>query len=618
MDITPDLLKKYFTGKKKRLSYSDSVTAYEFLRFHFDGVERRPISGYDSTAGTTINRYDYADYAMQLVLATLIHNRRPSETEEIWTYRKEIFECITKECTSAVLRSLTKIFRSDEWDIRYPDTPLPANVTEEESLEEYCEEYFPMQYDSITNWARSILLKQMLIDPNAVCLVAPLTPNVKANEYLKPFPIIFNSNQVYEYIPDDLAVLLSVERTDDNGNIFLVVTPTHIEKYEQGKNASDYIITDSYAHGLGELPVFRLPGVFRKAYAKDTLNESHLSAIVPRLNEATREYSDMQAEVVMHVFSETVEYASQKCEECFNPTLGLSTGTKGTGKKIVTCQKCNGTGLMGAAPYKKTVLAIPKLDQKEIPAPGKWFIEKNTDIVKIQDERIDGHIYKALAAINMQFLADTPLNQSGTAKEVDKDELNNFIYAIASDVIKAMNRVYYFVNEYRYRIAIPSKSKRKEQLPSIPIPTRYDLLGGSYILEEIKSAKGDAKLNSISVQAMELEYINKQDGVSYTKAHDTLSLIFDLDPFPDANDDEKLARKQAQGITDLDYTISCNINQFIKRAMYENEDFCDWDRSEQVALMETYGNEKLKVTTEKMKDQAKSSLKVKDVVTDGA
>jgi hypothetical protein len=39
-----------------------------------------------------------------------------------------------------------------------------------------------------------------------------------------------------------------------------------------------------------------------------------------------------------------------------------------------------------------------------------------------------------------------------------------------------------------------------------------------------------------------------------------LSCIFDLDPFPDANDDEKLARKQGGGITDIDYVISCNIN----------------------------------------------------------
>lgn len=613
MELTNKLLHEYFSGSKKRLSYGDSVTAYEFLRFHFDGVDRKRIAGYNTGTNNGMGSYGYREANLEMVLATLIHNRRPSETDDIWAYRKEIFECITKECTSAVLRSLTKIKRSDDWDIRYPAEEMPSNITEDETLKSYCELNFPMHYDSVTNWAFAILLKNLLIDPNAVCLVLPLNPEAEANEYLKPFPIIFNSNQVFEYKHDEFAVLLSVEKTDDGGNIFLVVTENEIQKWSQKGNTGDYIQIDTYVHGLDELPCFRLPGVYKKSFSTDVLFESHLAPIVPRLNEAVREYSDMQAEVVQHVFSEKWEMVSQKCEECFNPVLGVSTGQIKNGKKLVTCQKCNGTGTMGSAPYKKIQIRPSKIDEQQTPIPPAGYIQKQIDIVKVQDERIDAHIYKALAAINMQFLADTPLNQSGKAKEVDKDELNNFIYAIASDIIRAMNRVYYLVSEYRYKTAIPSKENRKKFLPVIPIPTRYDLLSGSYVLEDLKNAKGDAKLNTISVQAMELEYINKQEGVHYTKAAETLQLIFDLDPFPEANDDEKLARKQVGGITDLDYVISCNITQFVKRALFEDASFCDKPRNEQIAKMEEYGNEKLL-----MNSKMKSQVQIVDKVTAGA
>lgn len=603
-------LQQYFNGTKKRLSYNDATYAYDYLRFHFDGPDSvwRAYSANDKTNVST------RDYAMDRVMLELIHARRPSETEEIWAYRKTIFECITKEVTSAVLRSLSKIKRSDDWSVRYSDEIKFSQIAEGETLEDYCEWNFPFHYDSVTNWAFAILLKNLLIDPNAVCLIMPLNEPVEANEYRNPYPIIYNSNQVYEYKYDEYAVLLSVEKTDKNGKIFLFVDDTVIEKWAQKGTTNDFELVDTYMHGLGEMPCFKLPGVFRKSYATDFANESHLSSMVPSLNEAAREYSDLQAEVVMHVFSETVEYASQKCEECYNPVLGQSTGTIGTGKKAITCQKCNGTGLMGAAPYKKTVLRNPKLDEQPIPIPGKWYIQKQIDIAKLQAERITEHKFNALATVNMQFLAQTPLNQSGKAKEVDKDELNNFIYAIASDIIKAMNRVYYYVNEYRYKDIIPSKTDRRKQLPSIPIPQQFDLLSGAYLIGEIQSARGDAKLNNITLQAMEIEYVQKKAGMLYTKAADTLSLIFDLDPFPDANDDEKLARKMGGGITDIDYCISCNIMAFVKKAMDDDEKFIDAARELQVAKMQEYAKPIVDSYNLKMKaQQAALAIKIPTV-----
>jgi hypothetical protein len=604
MEITPQFLADYFTGRKKRLSYNDSVVSYQYLRFHFDGPERvNGILNYNNADGQSPR-----DYVMDIVMAELIHNRRPSETIEIWEYRKSIFECITKEVTSSVLRSLTKIKRSSDWSIKY-DKEAPPSIADDETLEQYCEYKFPMHYESVTNWAFSILLKNLLIDPNAVCLVMPLNQEVESKEYRKPYPLIFNSNQVYEYIYDKVAVLLTVEKTEKNGNIFLVITPEFIEKWEQKGNTADYELTDSYAHGLEKMPCFRLPGVFKKAYSSDYSNESHISPMLPALNEAVRVYSDFQAEVVMHVFSETVEYASQKCEECFDPVLGMSTGkTKGNGKKLIQCQKCNGTGLMGAAPYKKTVLRNPKLDEQPIPTPGKWYIEKNNGIVDKLMEIVKGAKFDALATINMQFLADTPLSQSGKAKEVDKDELNNFIYAIAEDIVKAMDRIYYLINEYRYKDIITSEKLRIEQLPTIPVPEKFDLLSSSYLIDEMKGAK-DAGTNEITRIAFELDFCSKKF-YNQPEVRNELSLVFKLDPLPAKSEDEKLAVKQGMGCTELDYIISSNIVPFVRQAMDEDKDFFNKKFPEQRQKMEEYGQKKLDTNSLKQKalEEATKSL----------
>ncbi len=609
MEITPAFLHDYFTGRKKRLSFTDSVTSYEYLRFHFDGPERR-------TAAVNYNNYTDGksprDYVMDIVMAELIHNRRPSETVEIWEYRKTIFECITKEVTSAVLRSLTKIKRSSDWSIKYTKEKATAQIADSETLEQYCEYKFPMHYESVTNWAFAILLKNLLIDPNAVCLVMPLNTDVddaakkKSNEYRKPYPIVFNSNQVYEYIYDEVAVLLTVEKTEKNGNVFLVVTPEQIERWEQKGNSADYENTDTYMHGLGQMPCFRLPGVFKKAYSSDYCNESHISPMLPSLNEAVREYSDLQAEVVMHVFSEKWEMASQKCEECFDPTLGMATGKIGKGKKAVTCQKCNGTGLMGSAPYKKTVLRLAKLDEQQVPIPPAGYIQKQIDIVKVQDERVSNHKYNALATINMQFLADSPLNQSGKAKEVDKDELNNFIYAIAEDIVKAMDRIYYLINEYRYKDIVPNEKQRIEQLPTIPVPEKFDLLSSSYLIEEIKGSR-DAGANEVTLMAFEIDFCSKKF-YNQPEVKNELTLVFKLDPLPAKSEDEKLAVKQGMGCTELDYVISCNIVPFVRQAMDEDKEFFNKKYPEQRKKMEEYGNVKLKANSMKSKAQAAAEI----------
>jgi len=558
LEVTPALLKKYFTGNKRRKCYKDATQLYDELRIHANG----------ETPGD------------------LLMMRRPSESEDIFTYRKAIYEPVTMEPMSRIIRSLGKIRRSADYVVRYDGSKTPA-VADGETLEQYCEHNFP-HHKSVTNWAFSILLKNQLIDANAVILISPLETDIEANEYLQPYPVVYNSDQVYEFIPEQLAVLLSADKTEDEGNVFMVVTAVDIQRWEQVGKTTDYVLTETYVHGLSNMPAIRIGGQFKKAFSKDLLFTSHLEPIVPRLNEAAREYSDMQAEVVQHIFSEKWEYATQKCEECMDPMTGVSTGKikTGNGKRLVTCTKCNGTGTMGTGPYKKIVLRPGKanLGETAIPTPPAGYIQKQIDIVKLQDDRIDKHIFKALAAINMQFLDQTPLNQSGKAKEVDGDELNNFIYGIAEFIIKTMDEIYFFINEYRYSKIVTSPAARLKQLPVIPVPEKYDILSSSYLVDELAKVT-NAGLSSIIIQEYQMKFANSKFQ-SNGDIQDIMKTVYALDPFPGATADEKLANKQNNKISEIDYVISCNIERFVKQAFEEDNTFYTLDWKVQRAKME--------------------------------
>lgn len=85
---------------------------------------------------------------------------------------------------------------------------------------------------------------------------------------------------------------------------------------------------------------------------------------------------------------------------------------------------------------------------------------------------VDQQIYDAMSAVNMEFLAQKPLNQSGIAKEADRDESSNFVHSVAEDLVSVTDWVYYVINEYRYSGLISDRAQREAMLPAIPVPEK--------------------------------------------------------------------------------------------------------------------------------------------------
>jgi hypothetical protein len=562
--FTQEELDAYFKDRTKHHFYDRTIEIADAMALHADG--KKP--------------------------EMLLEERRPNEPQEVLDYRLKIFTPKTKPTFTKIFSSLQKIRRSSDWSIRFEGEF--SRIAEGETLEDYTSTEYPY-FTSITNWVFSLMLRKYLIDPNAVVLVAPLTRDVPQNEYLKPIATIFDSVNVIDYVEEEYCVLINPEGATyytqgkaNTGKSFYMVTDMQILRYDQIDGRGRMSLADQYDHNLEAMPAFKLKGTLIDQVKNNFLYESRIGGIIPELDEAIREYSDLQAAKVLHIYPERWEYTNNECTAC-----------KGTGQQNdvldgvacqVTCRVCDGKAFVVAGPYSK-IMVKPSNNatgEAALPTPPAGYVEKDVEIVKVMDESVAAHVYNALAAINFQFIDKSPLSQSGIAKEVDKDELNNTVHAIAEDIVSGMDLLYRFIAYYRYG-NLYSKDEIHDMVPAIAVPEKFDILSSDHLQTELKTAK-DAKFNAVLLNAMEQEYASKKFNTN-PAVGDMVSLILSLDPLPNISEDDKMSRLSNKGITQATYIISSNIQEFVSRAMEENKKFTDLKLSEQRAMMLKYAEE---------------------------
>ena len=541
---------------------------------------------------------------------TLITERRPNESDKIKEYREKIYVPITKRTISKVFSSLEKIRRSQDWSVQFDAEKVSSLIKDDETLEKYCEFHYP-HFDSITNWAFSVLLRKYLIDANGIVAVIPEQMPESTTEYVKPVAMFFDSEQIMYYVEGECVVLKSRDtstyythggrRVNNGGAIYYVLTKNEFAKYEQ-ISAKEFDESCIYRHDIGELPAFKVGGVYHSRLNNDTIYESRIAGMVPSLDEAAREYSDLQAEILQHIHSEKYVFANNDCPVCNGTGQEYiieqvetkneqgETVTEDVVKGTKVCHHCHGRGsVSNVSPYGEYVINAAKFGEQQLPTPPIGYVTKSTDIAKFEDEHVRQHIYDALAAINMEFLAETPLSQSGVAKAYDKDELNNFVNAVAEDIVHILDNIYKFINEYRYNTLIANPDERKAMLPKINVPTKYDILNTSVLMAELKNAR-DAQAHPMILRELEIDYAKKQFNTDPEIAH-MIETTFNLDPLFGMSDESKMTMLQNNGITELDYIVSCNITAFVLRAIREDKDFYSRDYKKQMEVLKKYAEE---------------------------
>ena len=554
--VAPSFLEPYLTTRYRHSYYHDAVELAEELAVHAEG--------------------EYPD--------DLIDERRPAESEEIKNYRKKIFTPITKPVFTKVYNSLMKIRKSSDWMISFPQD-IPSFIAEDESPENYLMKMLPRN-GSITNWMFSVAFKPYLIDANAVVLTMPINFDIQPNEYFKPYPKVFTSAQVIDYRINEFYLLQDAEmfsyEEDDyyyaDGRRFYLIQPDIFQVFEEKRGKVTEVF--QFPNVLGYIPIRHMNGMVVQQGNHCSLYESRISGIVPMLNEAVREYSDLQAEIVQHIHSTMWSIQPQQCGRC----RGLGEIPRENSAPI-SCPNCSGKGILPLNPFEHVVMPMPKAGESAVPTPPIGYVTKQTEIARLQEERIRQHIYDALSAINMEFLAETPIAQSGIAKQVDREELYSFVHSIAEDVVRIMDEVCYDILAWRH---YAQNVDVNELLPYIPVPERYDMLSGKVLVDEL-TAMTQAKVDPAIINAAQIELADKKFNES--KVKDLVILKLKLDPFAGVPEENISLQRTFNAVDQTDLIIHANINKFVTRALSEIDGFADKTYAEQMQIMQQYAGQ---------------------------
>ncbi len=590
MAFSPEeIVKKYIKGNQRHAAYLDAVDIQHHLSFHIDGFKFERFHGLNENTERFMRHLGLPTHENPY-FSLLIDERRPGETEKIHHHRRKIYSSITKEPCFKVINSLNKIVRSDDWKIDYSNAETIKQ--EGENLEDYAEKNYP-GFGSITNWAYTFGLKKILADPNGAIVTIPLEFKVAPNEFLRPFANYIPSKNILFYDPGVIIAYQSnrmVEMKVENGvkfvPVFMIVSTEGIWEAMQKNDKGDFNLNQVMKLDM-DLPVILNGGVIDKLINNIPLYNSFLDPMLPRLDEASREYSDMQAEVLLHIHSTLAVVQGDDCAKC-----------KGTGKipkegGAVACGDCKGRGALSVDPYDQIVVRVRGIDKQQLPFPPAQYITKDTKIVEIQDKRIDDHIFKSLASINMEFLAQTPLNESGKAKEVDKEELNNFVFGVAFHLVKnVLNPIYKTIVDFRYGVLIPDEKKRKKLLPLIQVPEHFDLLTENALIEQIKLAK-DAGIDPTIIKEMQVDYINKKFR-DMPEVRNQLIASIDMNPFPTNTPEEIMELEMNKDITKEDAVTSIYASYFVQKAIEADEKFLTLDFEKQLEIIRKMTEEKVK------------------------
>ena len=540
----------------------------------------------------------------------LIERRRPNEPDEIKQYRFDIYAAKTEHPISKVITSLSKIRRSSDYRVDYSKTQQIK--FSKETLEDYLENNFPI-YDSLDSWLFDECLQNVLVDANAVCAIIPMKFKIDASELIKPIPFIANVDEVVYFKENDYTIFKTdreIQVQIEHGvkkeyDVYIISTLNEIVEYyifDGGSTGKRVVEIGRFTHLRNELMAFRFRGMFYKNKDGDIIWKSPINPMVTHLNEAAREYSDLQAEKVLHIFSEKWVINTNACTTCLGQGKIKTAGFGSTDWK--PCVKCKGSGFDTVTPFRQHTINvdIAKPNTAIPPIPPAGYIQKDTAITEILDKSVNKHLYQALESVNMQFLSEVPLAESGISKEWDRDETDSFAYKVASILKYVRENVAYYTNEMRYYFIVPDKSTREKALPEIIIPQKYDLVTNQLLIEEYKQAK-DANLSPSILAEMENEIALKR--FSHNSEISTFTgLVFSLDPLYCISEDDKVMRLQNGGIEEKDYIISSNIHKFIRRALVEDNKFAEKKYPEQFDVISGYAdevvtaNEKLKVDTQ--------------------
>lgn len=541
--------------------------------------------------------------------AKLLNITRPREDPETKTYRLQSYQPTTKATSEKAISILAKMFNTSLYSITWKDQ---SNAGTE--LQTYTLEEFPI-YNSVMNLLQQTVLKKMLADPNGVLAVRPKSLIMDNAERAKPIVKVYGSSSIW--FRDETLSLIWLKTEQDaviNQTVF------YFECYDQtniiefsayldrnGIDGNSLVIQNEilYPHDGPEMPVWQLGGTPEAQDNGTVIYKSYFDGALSFWNLAVIHESDLHGAYINHMHPIRAEIAEECDYTLGNQRCRMGKITSDTGD-FTECPRCEGSGYKSV----KSPYGVYKYNKDKLSGEGSGgltpvqYITVPTDATKMLEERVASLHERGLNAINMDIVNKVGANQSGTAKVIDRSELNDFMAKIADQMFSVhLNNMYYYMNiqmnkpQAKASLSNPDVDKN---LPEINKPINFDIASAEQLINNLETIK-KAGLSPEFLKNAEKKIAAKQFSTD-TDSLNIMNLQIDLDPIPDlaVADIISLQSGVQKMWTTEEQTVHYNLVGFIDRAMLEVTNFLTLNVEEQKEILNGYATEKMKLTKNKI------------------
>lgn len=460
---------------------------------------------------------------------SLIRERRPNEPEDIFTFRKQNYEAITKPVMSELIDSLYRIFNIKNFDIE----------TSAE-LEYYIKEN-KFNGKSFISWIQYDIMREMITDPNAVIAIIPYSNNIKDTskhvipkvELISSCDIISEEGMAYIYRDIyDSSLVFNGNQNVWEGEVYWIFTDNNIYKAKQTglKHENIFNIEHYYLTNLGYIPTKKLGGIWNMS----GYYESFFNGFIPYGNEAIKQYSDWQAIMITSAYP-IREVASIECTApgCIGGHIDSNFENP--------CQVCHGTGyVIPSSPYGVYTKPPSKDPAKETDQPILTYISPPTEIIAYSQKAWQDLLKLAKESVHLSYVEEA---QSGAAKAIDRENQYAMIMKISNQIFDLIEFILVTCEQY-LNITTPFE-------PIIIRPTEFSIKTDADLLIDIAEMKKAGVSNNI-VNEVTTELLKSRFATNPISFR-TQMLLKEYDPLYSLTMEEKIAGLAAGIITKRDW-----------------------------------------------------------------
>jgi len=245
------------------------------------------------------------------------------------------------------------------------------------------------------------------------------------------------------------------------------------------------------------------------------------------------------------------------------------------------------------SPYGVYLINKGKFDADDAAFTPVSFATVPTEPTSLLSDRRDKQLDGGLEALNMEIATQVGANQSGIAKEIDRDPLNTTLQSWSDHTftIHVFN-IIWFTGVYLFKTASGKDIENFKMdaisedgwFPDINKPTQFDTLTIKELTRQLTEAKKGG-LSSGYVDTLQVELNNKQFSSSPI-LRKRINAITKLNPIPEKTVDE-ISSMAENGLTSKENAIiSLNIEFLVDTAIKRDEGFFEKPREEKFKVLQ--------------------------------